>query len=298
MKFLALILLMTISFGTIASSQTKTFFFDGSQESVNLSLQAEETHTEYRWEQVRTICYRQEVYYHTYCSQTPDGHRVCRTVPRYRTVSYPCIQTVSVPYEVKDYDVIANVDLAITNSSTLTPGETFKLTLDEDRLSLSGSSGSKKFFLLLKGEKRSTSTNGTLKTIDASYAVELVEAAPILKALDLTNISFQENILSLKLGPVTASESIGFHLTVKKAPLLGADTVLFNRELQTSEIKITTQNESSEANVNIQTLGLELKKGRHKIKTRVFYKSSGKIINSTEFDRIESSQTLVFKNRL
>lgn len=296
MKTLTAIFLTLFAIGAFASSETKTFFFDGSQDQAQMSLRAEETHTEYRWEQIRTICYRQEVYYRTQCTNTPQG-RVCHTVPYYRTISYPCIQTVQVPYELKDYDVEASVDLKVSNPTALPAGETFKVTLDEDRLSVSATSSGKKFFVILKDQKISSSINGSLKLIDASYSAELVEASPVVNALNLTNISIKDSLLSFKMGPVAVRDLIGFRLSVKKAPVLGSDTVLFDRELASNEIQLSTAGESSAADVNIEKLGVELTSGRHTLTATAFFKYAGTILNGSQFERTEASRTLIYKVR-
>lgn len=296
MKTLTAVWCALFALSAFASSETRSFFFDGSQNEVQMSLRAEETHTEYRWEQIRTICYRQEVYYRTQCTNTPQG-RVCQSIPYYRTISYPCIQTVQVPYEVKDYDVEANVDLKITNATSLPAGETFKVTLNEDRLSVTATSSGKKFFIIMKDQEISSTINGTLKMIDASYSAELVEASPIVKALDVTNISIKDSLLSFKMGPVSVREAIGFRLTVKKAPILGGDTVLFDRELASSEIQLSTATGSSAANVDIERLGVELTSGRHTLTATAFFKYAGTIINGSDFEKTEASRTLIYKVR-
>lgn len=295
MKMLSAALLLVFSLASFASSETKTFFFDGTQDSVQMSLRAEKTHTEYRYEQIRTTCTRQEVYYSTVCRHTQNGP-VCHTVPHYRTVYYPCIQTIRVPYQVKDYDVEANVNLSVAALPEATAGETFKVTLDGDRLSLSAI-GSKKYFVLLKKQDQTSRMNGSVKFIDATYATELVEAAPIVKALEMTSISMKDSVLSFDMGPVAAPEFIGYHLTVKKAPIFGSDTVLFDRELASGEIQINAQESSSSATVHVDRLGVELTSGRHTLTAKAFFKHAGSILNASQFEKTEASRTLIYKVR-
>ncbi|MFP5387164.1 MAG: hypothetical protein ACLGHN_13885 [Bacteriovoracia bacterium] len=295
MKMLSAALMLVLSLTAFASSETKTFFFDGTQDSVQMSLRAEKTHTEYRYEQIRTTCTRQEVYYSTVCHNTQNGP-VCRTVPHYRTIYYPCIQTIRVPYEVKDYDVEANVNLSVAALPEATAGETFKVTLDGDRLSLSAI-GSKKFFILLKKQDQTSRMSGSVKFIDATYATELVEAAPIVKALEMTSISMKDSVLSFDMGPVAAPEFIGYHLTVKKAPIFGSDTVLFDRELASGEIQINAQDSASSATVHIDRLGVELSSGRHTLTAKAFFKHAGSILNASQFEKTEASRTLIYKVR-
>lgn len=296
MKILTLVFMLMHAMSTFASSETKTFFFDGSQDSVQMSLNAVETHTEYRYEQRQTICYRQVVHYETICHTNPQGQTSCRTIPRYVTVPYSCIQTVQIPYEVKDFDVVANVNLAVNGLVGTTSGETFKVKLDGDSVSLSAI-GSKKFFLIQKMNKVNTTVNGSVKIIDANYTVELVPAAPVVKALEVTDVSLKDSLLSFKTGTIELRNLIGFHLNVKKAPILGSDTVLFDRELSSSEIEISSQSEASTADVNIQKLGVELGSGRFTLTAKTFFKYQGTILNVNQFDRIEASKTLIYKNR-
>lgn len=293
MKMLTALVMLVLSMSVFASSETKTFFYDGSQDSIDMILRAEKTHTEYRYEQRRTICYRQDVFYTTHCTSGPNGQRHCRTVPHYRTVSYPCIETVRVGYEVKDYDVEANVSLDVAKQG-LPAGETFRVTLDGDSISLSAV-GSKKFFVLLKKQNVQSQMTGSVKLIDATYSAELVEAAPILNALSLTNISVKDSVLSFKMGPVAVRDLIGFHLLVKKAPVLGSDTVLFDRELASNEIQLNAQGAGSVADVNIQRLGVELKSGRHTLTATAFFKHTGSILNASQFEATEASRTLILK---
>lgn len=293
MKFLTAILLLAFSLSVLAVSETQTFFYDGTQENVNLTLRSEETHTEYRYEQRRTICYRQEISYSTICRPTPNGP-VCSTVPQYRTISYPCIQTVRIPYEVKDYDVDANVSLNVSSIPGVPAGETFQVTLVGDNLSISAI-GSKRFFIILNKRNVSSRTQGTYKFIDASYHVSLIEASPILKALQVSNISVKDGSVYFKTGENI--QGVGFSLNLTKSPLLSSDTVLFDRELSPNEIQFRAQRVSSEASINLQRLGVELSSGRFKITAKAFFKYRGAILNASQFNRTEVSQTLIYKNR-
>ena len=296
MKMLTALFMLMFAIGSFASStDSRTFSYDGSQDSIRFDLRTEKTHTEYRYEQRHTICYRQEVVYRTVCSQTPEG-RVCRTVPHYRTISYPCIQTIRIPYEVKDYDVEARVNISVEKMPVqLSRSEKLVAKLRGDSLTLSAA-GTKKFFIILKHQKVTSRMTGSVKLIDADYHIELVEAAPVMMALNLTDISLQESKLNFKMGPVAVRDLIGFSLLVKKSPLLGSDTVLFDRELAVDEILLNAQENASVAQVDIEKLGIELAGGRHKITAKAFFKYSGSVMNSSDFEHLEHSRTLIYKN--
>jgi len=246
MKMFVGLLSLALSFASIASSgETKTFTYDGSENSVERLLRGEKTHTENRTETRQTICYRTEIVgYQTVCTgggypgpgypgpgypgPRPYPGRTCYQQPVYRQVSYPCTQSVQVPYEIKDFDVDARVIIDVANmTGVATAGEKFVVTLDGDNLSIQ-TVGSKKFFLMLKKQANRATMNGTTKFINALYAVEMIESAPVLKALTMTNISMEDSILSFGLGRVSSRDNLGFSLTVLKKKM-GSDVVLFDK---------------------------------------------------------------------
>jgi hypothetical protein len=295
MKLLTAVAALVLSLATLASSDTKTFYFDGTQESIQLSLRAEETHIEYRYEQRRTICYRTEVYYDTVCTGHPRPS--CYPRPVTRTIAYSCIQTVRVPYEVKDYDVEAIVDLAVEALPGTPPGETFSVTLDEDRLSISALSLGRKNMVILKKEEISSSTAGTVKFFRGAFAASVREAGPVLAALSITDIGMRNPVLSFSLGPVAVPELIGFRLTVKKAPVLGTDTVLLDRDLADREITLAPDGAGSLAEVDVERLGVELRNGRYSLTAKTYFKDADALLNRGQFAATSAARTLLFKVR-
>lgn len=315
MKFLVTVLSLAMSLSTLASSgETKTFVYDGSQNSIELLLRGEKTHTEYNYETRQTTCYRTEVVgYRTICSSEmnalPPRHpvprpmprpmphprpypRYCRTVPVYGTVAYPCTQTVPVPYEVKDYDVDAKVVLDVTKlPEAVTAGEKFTVKLLGDTISLEAT-GSKKFFLVLNKKDERAELQGSIKYLDAYYSVELIEAAPVVKALQVNRLSVKNPVVTVDMG-TTTSKYLTMSLKVVRAPLLGSDTVLFDRELTEGEVSL---DENSMVNVDLSKLGVDLNGGRFLITAKAYLKVNGKVLNASQFGDLEASKTLIYKN--
>lgn len=319
MKLFIGLLSVAVSFSALASTvDTKTFAYDGSVNSVELLLKSEKTHTEYRVEQRQSTCYRQEVYGHrTVCTgggyygpgpgfpgpgrrpyPGPGPVRSCWTEPMYRTVPYSCIQTVNVPFEVKDYDVDARVIVDVTKlSSEATPGETFKVTLNGDNLSFDVAA-SRKFFVVKKQQAVRSSMNGSVKMIDGLLAAELIEAAPVLKAIKMTDISVENGVLNFDIGPVASMDNLGFSLKVVKVKTFGSDTTLLDRELLASEIEVKAASEgASTAGVNVSKLGVELAGGKFSLTAKTFAKFGGNLMNSSQFEELSASRTLIYKVR-
>ena len=294
MKMLMSVLMMVFAF-TAFATDTQTFVYDGSQDSVELRLSSEKTHTEYRYEQRPSICYRTVVHYRTVCQNTPQG-RFCQTVPYYQQIPYSCMQTISIPYEVKDYDVEATVSLSVASLPEFASRETFRATLRGDTLVVTAE-GSKKYLILETAKNVRSQMTGSVKYIQATHAVELVEAAPVVNALSITNISLQKNILNFKMGPVARPELIGFSLEVLKNPVVGGSTELFSRELSADEVSLAAQGSGTSATVDIQALGVKMGSGRHTLTARAFFKRAGKVLNASQFQALEAGRTLIYKNR-
>ncbi len=324
MKMLVGLFTVALSFSAVASSvDTKTFVYDGSQNSVELILRAEKTHTEYRTEDQRTTCYRTEVVGHTticsggsygpgfprpypgpgyprgpgYPYPGPHYPRQCHSQPVLRTVPYSCIQTVRIPFEVKDFDVDARVIIDVTKlSPEATSGETFKVTLKGDELSYSVV-GSKKFFIVKKKQDVRSTMNGSVKMIDGVLAAELIEAAPVLKAIKMTDISIENGVLNFGIGQVESRANLGFALKVVKVKTFGSDTVILDRELLASEVEVTATSTGSAAGVNVNKLGVELANGKFSLTAKAFAKFDGKLMNGSDYEELTATRTLIYKIR-
>jgi hypothetical protein len=306
MKILMGVMALALSFASLASTgESRTFNYDGSQNSIELLLRGEKTHTEYRYENRTTTCYRTEVAgYRPVCNgpyPRPGGGMspgICYLQPVYRQVAYPCTQTVQIPFEVKDYDVDARVIVDVTNlSAAMTPGEKIVVNLMGDNLSVS-TVGSKKFFLMLKKQDIRSNMNGSVKFLDALYAIEMIETSPILNALNMVNISLENDVLSFDLGPISNRANLGFSLNVTKKKLFGSDPVLFDRELDSSEMTINSTSTASFAKIDVDKLGVSLEDGKFSLTAKAFFKAEGTLMNASQFgDELEVSKTLIFKNR-
>lgn len=313
MKMLIGLFSLVLSVSAFSSSvDRKSFNYDGTQNSVELVLRTEKTHTEYRTENRPSTCYRQEVVgYRTICTgggyrpypgpgpyprpYPYPGPRNCWQEPIYRSVAYSCMRTQTVSYEVRDYDVEARVLVDVTKTSIeATPGERIDVTLSGDALSFSAQ-GSKKFFIVKKKEDARSSMNGSVKMIDAVLALELVEAAPVVKALKITNTQVVDGKLQLTIGQKDPSVNLGYSLKVVKKKLLADDKVLLDRELAQSEVEVVSTTEASSAGVNLERLGLKLEDGKFELTAKVFPKFSGVLLNPAQFDGLSASRKLVYK---
>lgn len=296
MKLILGLIVSLLSITAIASSgETRTFSYDGNQSYVEFLLRGEETHTEYRNEQRRSTCTRTIFAgYRTVCrSSGPRGPRYCQQIPHYRTDYYPCWITVSVPYEVKDYDVEANVSLDIKKlPDAITTGETFKIILNGPKLTLEAQ-GSKKYFLVAKREEVRTQVSGNVKFITGTYEVELIEAAPVLSALNIGNLhyEFAEKKFNFDTRYTGNNDNIGVSFNVLRKPVIGAGYVVFDRELVASEVQL----DGTKGVISLDQLGIELNGNRFTLTPKLFAKFKGTLLNEGQFNGLEASRTLLIK---
>src|SRR5690606_36297966 len=137
------------------------------------------------------------------------------------------------------------------------------------------------------------SVNGSVKFIDALYAVELIEAAPVLNALKLNKIAVDNGVLNLGAASDKGREFVGLSVKVVRAPVLGSDTVLFDRALSSDESSVLNNN----LTVDLASLGVDFSGGRYSITAKTFLKVDGRLLNNSHFSELEDSRTLIYKIR-
>ena len=175
--------------------------------------------------------------------------------------------------------------------------EKFVVTLNGDDLSLTAV-GSKNYFISLKKQDIRSQMNGSVKFVDALYAIELIEAAPVLKSLSMAKISMEDTGLTVKMGPVASRENIAFSLNIVKRRALASDTVLLDRELSMNETVLMSTEDSATAVFDITKLGVELSGGKFSLTAKAYLKASGPVLNAAQFgDSLEVSRTLLYTNR-
>lgn len=289
---------LALSFASFASSTT-SFFYDGSTPSFSDVLNGEETHTEYRTETQQSTCYRNEIAgYRTVCTggyygggyygpRGPRGGyygpgfgygRSCFNEPYYRTVAYSCTQSVQVPYTVKDFDLVANINVNVINSTDKEAAETISVNLEKNGLVSLKAVGSKNFLVILKNKKEEVQTSGSVKTITGTYNVELVDAAA-LKALDVKDLSASFTGVTFKYAATDKNSLVATSLKIEKRRFLAKKKNLFDRELSKQEVS----SNGSESDVKFANIGLDLKKGKYVFTLKTEIKTEGKLLNAAQF---------------
>lgn len=304
-----LTILFAICFVFEATANSKIFTYDGTQNSVELLLSSQKNHTESRKEERQTICSeRQQIGIENKCTDVvkkdPFTGAIsitvqCGPTPIYSDVKFPCTKVVDVPYDVKDYDVEAKVTVNVVNlSSEVSQGEEIRVNLKGDVIELQTMKTSKKFFIVNKNQVIKESMNGSVKSINAEYTLELVQAAPVLLALKQSGLKVENSALTLPLGAPGVALNLDIALkVVKKKRVFGSDKTLIDRALNNSEITTTNSGAESAINVDLGKLGVDVSSGTLEITTQISAKLGGTLLNAKNFPaELKASQTISIKN--
>ncbi|GEM_PF-960215 len=295
---------LALSFASFATSST-TFNYDGSNSTFDDVLNGEEVHTEYRTESQQSTCYQNEIAgYRTVCTgggyygggyygggyngprgprggyygPGPGYARNCFSEPFYRTVAYSCVKNVEVPYTVKDFDVVANINVNIVSTSKKAAAEAITATLGNNGQVSLKATGSKNFLIVLKDKKEEATVSGSVKTVTGTYNVELVDASA-LNALAIKDLNASFTGVTFKYGSSNISSLVSTSLKIEKRRFLAKKKNLFERTLQKAEYSVNGTN----ADVKYANIGLDLKKGRYVFTVTSEIKAEGKLLNASQF---------------
>jgi hypothetical protein len=233
----------------VIAGESRTITYDGSQNNTQITLRGEKTHTEYTSEDRPWTCYKDQIAgYETVCKSGPfpvglpgdfpgglhdpryrypigmyPGYGSCRRVPFYKSMPYECTRTIRTGHEVKDYDVVANVNVDVVKNSNAAANENITVTLNGEDVVVTNAS--KKYLVVLNKKTVNGTVNGSVKNVDARVEIELVEAAPLLNALKLNDISVENGVITVGLVGGIARENIAFSLNITKKRI-GADRLV------------------------------------------------------------------------
>lgn len=304
---------------TAFAGESQTITYDGSQSVTQITLRGEKTRTEYKNEETPWTCYKEGIVgYETVCTSGPfpvglpgsfpgglndpryrfpigmyPGYGRCNRMPIYRSVPYSCTRNIRSSYQVKEYDVVANITVNVTNKSSSAANEQIKLSLVGEKIEVSSTSN--KYLVSVKKGIEGSAVNGSVKTLDAAVMVELVDASSVKKALKLDSISLEDGILTVGMASVARNNiALSLNITKKK---LGADKLVLERELSPSEVEMVSTRDGVEAKINVAKLGVKLANGKYAVTVKAAVKTDGALVNRASLGELEASKTLIYSIR-
>jgi hypothetical protein len=295
---IAIIVMLLVSSVFASSTDMREFVFDGTNQSLDFELDTSKTHTEYRYEDRLSTCFRRVfIGYQRRCYDTvrrvcdSEGRcrnvrsRVCRDVAIYRREAYTCTITVRVPIEVFDYNVktFATIDFdeLPDGASAL---ENFKLSVTGDDISLKVDS-SKKYLILFEKEETSTLENG-LKTIYVHYKLSWLDANSALKPIEqgIQNVELDYNALSFRMNGEMKPELYVYEIRLQQRRFLRRNIDKFNQRLTHVDLDQELGIDMSRFILRLADRDIDLEEGRYKIWLKVGLKvAANKVLNASEF---------------
>lgn len=284
-----------IALSVTVSAQTQHITLDGQQNQLQAQLNGAVTRTEYRTEYRETTCSREVLDGYDQVCRWERGDTVCRTVgggqscgltptgrvchdlpsreecyttpdrqvctsePRYRTEYYSCTKSISVPYQVKLYDVQNNVVVNVANSATLPTGlqEVLALTLSNEALSLSGAKTTGKVLISATQSSQELSNNGQLKVIQTIVNISMIDRLAAVGPFigGVSEITGDINTLQVTTGPITDLSAIKIELIAKKDRFLASDKVVIQKVLTMDDMELINQGQRTLVKINFNKLG-------------------------------------------
>jgi len=260
----------------------------GAQSEESFSMNAEQTRTEYRTERVMRTGFRTVADgFGRQCVSVPQercfedhmSRRICRTEfvnrchdeIRYRQEAYTYFDNVSVPYEVFNNNVRANVNVKIKGGSAATQNScAVNFTLNGSQFK--AVANCLDYIVLAKqtaDEGREGNTVIQNRTLELTLVDARIVAAPIKGGI--REMKFEGQTVVFKTGDLTKNPNFTLKLFTERRKLLGSDDTLINRNLIPSEYTFEkTGEDSGIVKINLSKLigGINSKK-KHVIRVEI-----------------------------
>jgi hypothetical protein len=203
--------------------------------------------------------------YQTRCIDIP--RQSCRQVPEYRTVSYECTKTETVPVGTEvDYQVHAHVNLSFQGlPANIKPSETLKVSLNDSRISIQTLSASGKLLLFAQGtqnqqivkEDEGPQSPGQ-KLVSADYTIALIDAQAVLGAVNggIGDIRIKDQSLIFTVGKVVLPDFLKIDMAFEKSNT-GINDKLFKGEVPSQAVSIRDLGSKSEVTIALDRLSMK-----------------------------------------
>lgn len=211
------------------------------------------------YSQPQTIC--RDVYPHRppmgYPAPYPGGPRrecyteyrtVCSSVPDHVREAYTCQKTVSMPVEVDDGVLTADISVRIRNSAggLHVPGNSchLKFTLENQRVTYNANCGD--FIVVVNNDNSHNSRNGRNSAIMKNLDISLLDAKKVLGPISqgISELRMEGQTLVFRTGDLSANSNYELILKGDKKNLLKKDENLINRNLAPAEYTFERYDES------------------------------------------------------
>ncbi len=270
----------------------------------NFLLQTIQTRTAYRQETIAKTCFRTEFDgYRSVCGYFPvvfchdnrASHSECQSrlefrchqEPQYRNVSYTCYDTVTVPYEVNDHSVRANISVNVNRNTNQTNIENCAMNFSLMGEVLKTGSDCRNQLIVAKNSQRSEMDQFGTVTSFYQYQLNVLDTAATIAPIDggIEQMQLEGHTLTFRAGDLSRNANYSLNLFVERRHLLKSDETLINRTLSPSEFSFEKINDRfSTVKINLDKLlgGFNDSK-KHVIKVEMnIHLPEGTLINNSQ----------------
>jgi len=192
------------------------------------------------------------------CTQVPYLENVCHTETTYKTETYACKKTISVPYNVTiRHD--AKVDLTFTNEMNIVKTDLSVIFSNDNDVSIK--TGATDVLVFVKKTNSTVDQSNDTRTTNASFNVTLLPKdkvlSPVKGPADQVNLTRDQ--LTFVVGKIynTAQFKVNFVLFAKSD--IWHHSVNADKTLSGDDLQITDGlNGQSVITINLRTLGLDI----------------------------------------
>ena len=280
---------------SLAQASQQTIEYTGQSED-GAQLFSTQTHTEYTYEDVLTTCSRQVQDGHeTICDKhliakrricrrvdgrticTDDGsgstdysgndddddytsHTTCYDRPIYRTEYYSCVEVISHPYEVFDFNTDGTVAVKFSPwpSELSSPKASVTVNLSNDgALSTQAEAGQSHVFIFGQWGDEVREGTGEARKVSATLNVSFQNAAKVISPLqsDISNIVLNHQELSFLVTAGSNISDYALEFNVKKVRwFILKDKEIVRTTLHASQLKMTDEGDKWRIHVPLLSL--------------------------------------------
>jgi hypothetical protein len=199
----------------------------------------------------------------------------CYTVPQYEERAYACQKTVSTPYQVKDYDVVASVFYNFGQvPAGINAAERFNTSIKGDQITNSVVGSGQ---LVIFSERNETQKlTGKVLSKAVNFKIEFASRDSLLSpfAVEPNSATLKQGVLRYNIGVVEHPDTFQVHLNLKQK-----DTLL-KRDLAQNEYRLVDGGTHTIVEINLVALGVTLDP-KKKLEAKIISKLvlSGTILN-------------------
>lgn len=219
------------------------------------------------------------------CYDTP-GRQHCETVTDYRTETYSCTQTISVPSQIVESEIINDVIVNVEINRQLPEGvgEVVELEqLNNKKLNLKSVTSTGKVLVYATQAQKEISNTGRVIKLETIVSVKLVDAKVAFSAFSspMSEITIDSDGFEITTGLIVDPASVRFDVDLSRNKLFGKDESVLKGALSLAQATLTNSadNKTTKVYFDFEKLGVRKNVAGKKISMKLQLQSNIQVDN-------------------